>query len=121
MMASLVVSQNTQSVLSSYQRKESTFHLQSSWILNSGADIYVTNDLEDLYDVKPIQENLWSGNTCLRATLYGKAKVNLQTNNGPAFMVLKDVIYDKGFVSKLVSSSKLRIYGIYIDDLNSRL
>ena len=92
----------------------STYTLKDHWLLNSGSDIHVTNSKSRLLRPrKAIQSQLLAGKAQLAIECYGDVDIEVPTPTGVATMTLVDVAYIPGFMSNLVSLSRLVIKGVH--------
>jgi len=85
------------------------YKLLNHWILDSGADIHITNTRNDFEETSKALEDdkLVAGGAVYPITCFGTSKIHVQTKDGKASLRLLNVAYVPGFMSNLVSLSKL--------------
>ena len=94
--------------------------LKTSWILDSGADIHITNNRKTLSNVTNIQgvqgvqnERVVAGATTYPILARGTASISVQTPKGKATLTLSNVAYIPRFMTNVVSLSCLMQYGVH--------
>jgi hypothetical protein len=85
----------------------------ASWLLDSGATVHVTNDLNMFMQARPSKEYVRVGNgEEVKAELEGNVEIELDNGQG---LVLEYVIYVPNFVCNIVSLMKVTNAGITVE------
>jgi hypothetical protein len=93
------------------------YKLRKHWILDSGSDIHVTNNLDGYQETSTasIDDRLIAGATTYQIKSFGTIKVPVQTPTGQKSITLLHVAYIPTFMTNLVSLSKLVDKGLHWD------
>ena len=91
------------------------YTLKDHWLLDSGSDIHVTNNKERLRQPRQASQNsqLIAGTTQYTIECFGDIEIDVPTPTGIATMTLVDIAYIPGFMSNLVSLSRLVKRGVH--------
>src|SRR5450755_1321855 len=89
------------------------------WLLDSGSQDHITNDLSALTDITPSCAVIQCGNKSRsRAEYKGKATLHLNVDGEERLIELTNVQYIPGFATNLVSYMKLREKGVRLEDVD---
>jgi len=85
------------------------YRLRDHWLLDSGTDIHVTNSSNDFIEERKASSNdkIIAGGALFQITAYGTCRVPVKTPTGMAMISLLNTAYIPGFMSNLISLSKL--------------
>jgi len=116
------INQSKATFASAFTTRDS-WSLKYTWILDSGSNIHVTNSDKNLKITHiPDQiERLTAGQGTCNIAAYGTATIEVKTPHGKGYMELQNVAYIPGFITNLVSLSKLTTKILYWDTQKDRL
>jgi hypothetical protein len=101
------------------------FSLKHSWILDGGSNIHVCNSsMSDRFCKTRNAEHedyLNAGERRVTVEAYGTVNITVQTPQGPKTIQLSEVAYAPGFMTNLVSESRLKKKGVYFDNYKMHL
>ena len=92
------------------------YKLQNSWILDSGSDVHVCNELVTGFTptrAATDQDKLYTGKTVYDIEKFGSIDICVRTPQGMQKMTLLDTAYVPGFLTNLVSLSRLVKKGVH--------
>jgi hypothetical protein len=95
----------------------SNYKLQNHWILDSGSDIHVCSSATGFTPTRTAtaHDQLHAGKTAYDIESFGTLNIDVYTPQGPRKMTLLDVVYVPGFMTNLVSLSRLVQKGVHWD------
>lgn len=100
------------------------YELLNSWILDSGSNVHVCNELATGFmptRQATNQDKLYAGKAVYDIESFGSIDVSVQTPQGIQRMTLLDTAYVPGFLTNLVSLSRLVQKGVHWDTEKSHL
>jgi hypothetical protein len=99
------------------------YKLKNHWILDSGADIHVTNSMEGFIKTSDTskEDQLIAGATVYDIESYGTTEVPVLTSSGGGFITLLNVAYIPSFMTNVVALSIMTKKGVHWDTEKSHL
>ncbi|OQV11381.1 GAG-pre-integrase domain-containing protein, partial [Cladophialophora immunda] len=97
--------------------------LKDNWILDSGSNVHITNDRNALFDVRTpgaTTEIVAGTGRCIAGAI-GSVIIKVNTPVGMKTMTITDVIYVPGFMTNIVSLSRLNSKGVHFSTETSQL
>jgi hypothetical protein len=104
-------------------RVRDSYELKDSWILDSGADAHVCNDLTRFnFDRKASKsDTLISGKTVYQIEAFNNVEITVQSPNGPLLIILAGVALVPGFFTSIASLNRFTSKGVHWDTQDSHL
>jgi len=102
---------------------EQQHQLSGHWVLDTGTDIHVCNSRIGFKTTRPASEKdvLYSGKTCHQIDAFGSIDVLVKTLSGLAYVTLVEVALVKGYITNLISISRLAKKDIHFDTSKNHL